>query len=78
MTFSTFLASITAIITSIFSWLSTIFIALYNNFVFKIILGIAIFVFLITLIIKIVNLTTNKKIEIDENIESDDDFWEEL
>lgn len=81
MAFSDFLQNMSSIITTAFSWLSTIFTSLYQNFVFKILLGMAVGYFLIKIIVKIVFLVQGKNPLIEENFdeieEEDEDFWEE-
>lgn len=81
MAFSDFLQNMSSIITTAFSWLSTIFMSLYQNFVFKILLGLAVAYFLTKIIIKIIFLVQGKKPLIEENFdeieEEDEDFWEE-
>lgn len=81
MAFVDFLQNMSNIITTAFTWLSSIFTSLYQNFVFKILLGLAVAYFLIKIIIKIVFLVQGKKPLIDDNFDEiedeDEDFWEE-
>lgn len=83
MTFGQFINIIKNIFTSIFTWLISISSALLNNFVFKIILFLAILGFLISLILKLYNKSQNISEEEEEqliytsNNEYQEDYWEE-
>lgn len=83
MTFGQFINIIKNIFTSIFTWLISISSALLNNFVFKIILFLAILGFLISLILKLYNKSQNIEEEEDtqliytSNNEYQADYWEE-
>lgn len=83
MTFGQFINIIKNIFTSIFTWLISISSALLNNFVFKIILFLAILGFLISLILKLYNKSQNISEEEEEqliytsNNEYQEDYWDE-
>lgn len=83
MTFGQFINIIKNIFSSIFTWLISISSALLNNFVFKIILFLAILGFLISLILKLYNKSQNISEEEEEqliytsNNEYQEDYWEE-
>lgn len=83
MTFGQFINIIKNIFTSIFTWLISISSALLNNFVFKIILFLAILGFLISLILKLYNKSQNISEEEEEqliytsNNEYQGDYWDE-
>lgn len=83
MTFGQFINIIKNIFTSIFTWLISISSALLNNFVFKIILFLAILGFLISLLLKLYNKSQNISEEEEEqliytsNNEYQSDYWDE-
>lgn len=77
MNFSQFLNIILQIFNSVISWLLLIFNTLYQNFVFKIIFFLSIFIVVWNLLIRIFNLGSNYKIEYDDFENSDSEFWEE-
>lgn len=83
MTFGQFINIIKNIFSSIFTWLISISSALLNNFVFKIILFLAILGFLISLILKLYNKSQNISEEEEEqliytsNNEYQADYWDE-
>ena len=83
MTFGQFINIIKNIFTSIFTWLISISSVLLNNFVFKIILFLTILGFLISLILKLYNISQNISEEEEEqliytsNNEYQSDYWDE-
>lgn len=78
MTFSQFLNNLYQIILNIISWLGTTFNVLYQQYTFKILFFLTIFLVLISLFIKIYNsIFTNKKLIYNEDFYDDnEDFYE--
>lgn len=83
MNFGQFINIIKNVFSSIFTWLINISGALLNNFVFKIILFLTMLGFLISLILKLYNISQNRSEEEEEqliytsNNEYQEDYWEE-